>query len=189
MIRLVLGLGNPGPRYRGTRHNVGFGLVERVAQELGVRFFRWQEGLLAVAQHPAGGEIYLAKPHTYMNLSGGWAAQLVRAKHLEPGEVLVCFDDIDLSLGRVRLRRKGSSGGHLGMQSVIDSMGTQHIPRLRLGVGPVPEGEDPAEFVLQHFHPSESAVLEEGMQRGAKALWSALTDLEAAMTQFNRRVD
>jgi PTH1 family peptidyl-tRNA hydrolase len=126
---------------------------------------------------------------TFMNDSGSFVAALCRFHRVEPGEVFVCFDDISLPLGRMRLRPSGSSGGQKGMESIIASLGTSAIPRLRLGVGPLPAGWDAADFVLGRFSAAEDKVFREMAERGVEAVRTALEEgLEAAMNQFNKGV-
>lgn len=186
--RLLVGLGNPGPRYKGTRHNVGFEIADRLARELGASFAEWKGlGELAEAAVEGEGKLLLAKPGMFMNLSGQMVGRLARYGNVAPEDVLVVFDDIALPLGAVRLRRQGSSGGHKGMLSILQTLGTEAVPRLRVGVGPVPAGADAAEFVLDRFKPSERAALESGLERALQAARAALKDgLEAAMNRFNQ---
>jgi peptidyl-tRNA hydrolase, PTH1 family len=185
-IKLLLGLGNPGPRYRGTRHNLGFEWVDRLAERWNASFKPWRElGEIAEAQGPTG-SVVLAKPLTFMNLSGRMAAALLQKRGGEASAVLVGYDDHALPLGQLRLRTKGSAGGHNGMQSVIDSLGTQEIPRLRFGIGPVPPTEDSAHFVLTRFAPAEKPVKEAMLDRACEAAEKALAEgFEKAMTAFN----
>ncbi|MBI4678174.1 MAG: aminoacyl-tRNA hydrolase [Elusimicrobia bacterium] len=180
-MRLVVGLGNPGPRYAKTRHNAGFRVVSALAGDeacwrdfrgLG-RYARWAGALLA-------------QPMTYMNDSGSFVAALCRFHRVPASDVLVCFDDISLPLGRMRLRPSGSSGGQKGMESIIASLGTAGIPRLRLGVGPLPPGWEATDFVLGRFSAAEEDVFSEAVERGAEAVRAVLEDgLEAAMNEYN----
>jgi peptidyl-tRNA hydrolase, PTH1 family len=188
-IRLVVGLGNPGPRYRGTRHNVGFELVERLERRLDVEAPReTADAMVWRAAHPSGGDLFLIKPLTFMNLSGAVLRQWRHKPWYGPETTLVCYDDIDLPLGQLRLRVKGSAGGHRGMLSCIEALGSEDIPRLRVGVGPVPPAEDAAEFVLSRFSPDQRRLLDEGMARAEDAVASALdSGFEAAMNRFNQR--
>jgi PTH1 family peptidyl-tRNA hydrolase len=188
-LRLIVGLGNPGPRYQGTRHNVGFELADRVARRLGASFAPWKDlGWLAEAEHPREGRLFLAKPGTYMNLSGRMVGPLVRYRNIDPDSVLAVYDDIALPAGQVRLRLRGSSGGHKGMLSILEALGTEEIPRLRVGVGPIPAGADAAEFVLCRPTPGERAAVAEGVERAEQALMAALTEgLDSAMTLYNAK--
>ncbi len=158
----MLGLGNPGPRYAHTRHNLGFRVADAMAASHGI--VRWSRGqtLVCVEFDIGPTRIVLAKPQTYMNLSGHAAAELRSDFGAEAGELLVAVDDIALPLGQLRLRIRGSDGGHNGRKSVIAELGTPEFPRLRMGVGPVPSDVDPAEFVLSPF-PSEEALNADAM--------------------------
>ena len=181
-VRLVVGLGNPGPRYVRTRHNVGFRLVEKLAGDEAWRDFQG----LGLTCRAAG--LLLAKPMTFMNESGRFVGALSRFYRIEPGSLLVCFDDVALPLGRLRLRSRGSSGGQKGMGSVISCLGTDDIPRLRLGVGPQLPGMDSAAFVLSRFKPEEEPVLEAALDEAAAAVRTASEEgLAAAMNRFNAR--
>jgi len=184
-MRLVVGLGNPGRRYRGTRHNVGFEVVERLARRWGVRFRA--EGQAEVAQAEVGGEpVLLAKPLTFMNLSGQAVAELVRRWGLAPNQVLVVYDDMDLPVGAIRVRARGTAGGHRGMASVLEGLGTLEIPRVRVGIGR--PGSDAVDHVLSRFEPAERAQVEEAVERAADAVEVALRDgIHRAMDRFNRR--
>lgn len=187
MVRLAVGLGNPGPTYAGTRHNVGFMLLDEL---LGTsRWKRWGEG--EAAFHDLEGAdragYHCFKPLTFMNLSGGAVRAFADYHKVAPADVLVCYDDIDLPLGRIRIRLSGSSGGHKGMQSIIESFGGEEgIPRLRLGVGPLPEKADAKSFVLSRFRSDEEDALSGMLKRGMLALDAACAcGLEKAMNEFN----
>lgn len=189
-IRLVVGLGNPGPRYRGTRHNVGFEVVDRIARSFGdpAGFRERADALLGTAEAPGGREIFLLKPTTFMNLSGAALSEFRNKPWYGPNAVLACYDDIDLPLGQVRIRLKGSAGGHKGMLSLIQTLGSEEVPRVRVGIGPVPPAVDAAEFVLSRFSPAERATLEEGVAKAAEAILAAVTDgLETSMNRYNQR--
>ena len=193
-VSLIVGLGNPGDRYAGTRHNVGFQTADRLLQGAGGREGagppRWEaspvgEGLAAKVK-VGGRTLWLAKPHTYMNESGRMAAALARYFKISPADVLVVSDDIDLPLGRLRIRLKGSSGGQRGLESVIEHLGTTDIPRLRLGVGPKLGNMDAAAFVLSRFRASETDAVDAMVGRAAEAAEAcAAKGVEAAMNLFN----
>lgn len=188
-IRLVVGLGNPGPRYEGTRHNVGFAAVDLFAAADARA--SWSsapagEGVLARVDLGEGRRLWAAKPHTFMNASGTMVAALARYLKVRPQELLVVSDDFSLPLGRVRLRLRGSSGGQKGLGSILESLGSQEVPRLRLGIGPVPERVDPAAFVLGRFAPAEREEAGLMAARAAEAIHAACVDgLEAAMNRYN----
>lgn len=185
MERLILGLGNPGERYRDTRHNVGFLVVEELARRWRVRLDRRECNAFV------GGEqnILLALPQTYMNRTG-WAARCLLESHgLDPAGVLVVYDEVALPLGRLRLRKSGSPGGHRGLESIIENLRTDQVPRLRLGVSPEdgpPRGEDLVEFVLAPFPPGEREAVEAMVARATDACEMWVTEgAEAAMAKFN----
>ena len=183
--RVVLGLGNPGERYADTRHNVGFQVVERLARERGIALDQrdchshlgWDDDLVLVA------------PQTYMNRSGYTARCLVELYGFEPGDFLVVYDEIHLPLGTLRLRPKGSPAGHRGLESVLENLGTDQVPRLRLGVadpeGP-PDGESLADFVLARFDAAEADSVTAMVERAAQACLAwADEGSESAMQRFN----
>lgn len=183
MERLILGLGNPGERYSDTRHNVGFLVVEELARRRGVRLDRRECNSFL-----GGEDILLAQPQTYMNRSG-WAARcLVETHGLDPSGVLVVYDEVALPLGKLRLRKSGSPGGHRGLESVIENLRTDQVPRLRLGISPgePPRGEDLVDFVLAPFLPGEREAVDAMVTRAADACEVWLREgAEAAMAKFN----
>jgi PTH1 family peptidyl-tRNA hydrolase len=166
-IRVVAGLGNPGLDLKRTRHNLGFEVVDLLKGNLefvagGGDYFRCDTVVSSV-------KIVLLKPTTYMNRSGIAIRQIVEAESLSPEEILIVTDDFNLPLGRIRLRMSGSDGGHNGLASIIYHLGTEEFPRIRLGIGPVPEGVPAEEFVLERFKQSEVAPAEKMVERAAKA--------------------
>jgi PTH1 family peptidyl-tRNA hydrolase len=191
VVKLVAGLGNPGPRYAESRHNVGFLVVDELARRwrLGEPAYdRRCDGLLREADR--GGErILLLQPQTYMNLSGRSVAALWRYYKLTLTDLLVVVDDLDLPVGNLRLRPGGSSGGHHGLTDAIRHLGTDEFPRLRIGIGKVDHGAT-VEYVLGRFEPHERAAIVRAVESGADAIecWRA-RGLEAAMNEFNRPRD
>ena len=188
-MRLVVGLGNPGTRYRLTRHNLGFMVVDALAQ-------RWRISV-GGRRHDAElgtGEIetsrvVLAKPQTFMNASGESVAKLRRLYRLDPADILAVYDDLDLPLGKVRLRGDGGAGGHNGMASLITILG-KGFPRLRIGIGRPPGGADPVGFVLEPFAPSELSTLQKVIERAADGVESWVRNgLASTMNVLNRRDD
>lgn len=161
----MLGLGNPGPEYDGTRHNVGFAVVDRLAARLGLDFRRAGRAECARRQEEGGPRWLLAKPNTYMNLSGRAATQLL-ADCQTPPQLLVVCDDLHLDLGRLRCRLKGSAGGQNGLASILQALGTQEVPRLRLGIGD-PGGMPWEDYVLRRFKPAEREEVERMTERAA----------------------
>ena len=184
-LRLLVGLGNPGRRYDGTRHNLGFDWVARLAEALGAEWRPFKDlGEVALAAGAPG--LVLARPSTFMNLSGRMAAALCYKHSVAPGQVLVGMDEMSLPLGQIRLRASGSAGGHNGLQSVLDELGTKEVPRLRMGIGAAPPGDDAAEFVLRRFLPEERPAAAAMLGLAVEAARAALDKgLERAMTDFN----
>lgn len=186
-VKIVAGLGNPGARYKHTRHNLGFEVLDLVAERLGVQIDREKSrGLIAEARHGSE-KLLLVKPLTYMNRSGDCLAALARNRVDTPENVLTVVDDINLPLGRVRIRRGGSAGGHNGLESIIERLGSRDFPRLRLGVGQERRDRDLADFVLAKFHPDEWPAVREVTALAADAvLYWVEHGVEQAMNQFNR---
>jgi len=184
-IRLIVGLGNPGPEYEGTRHNIGFALLERLAEEHGLEWKRERKFKALVARRGSG--LILVKPLTYMNLSGTSIARLTGFFKVPGTGILVAYDDVALPLGTLRLRASGSSGGHNGIKSIIECLGHEKFPRLRIGIG-APGREDMVEHVLGRFEESEREELEKILANAAEAVNCALSSgLNAAMNRFNRK--
>lgn len=185
-MQIVVGLGNPGVRYEGTRHNIGFEAVAALLGERPVRSRHFDGGLLVEAEI-GGREIGLLRPMGYMNRSGGPVRRLLQSEGCAPDEALVVCDDYALPLGTIRTRRRGSDGGHNGLASIRSALGTDDFPRMRLGIGNPPAGEDPADFVLSHFAPQEAAAVDDLLERAVRALETAVGQgIETAMNRFNR---
>ncbi|MGD8453749.1 MAG: aminoacyl-tRNA hydrolase [Phycisphaerae bacterium] len=188
-MKLIAGLGNPGPRYEHSRHNMGFRLVAELAQRWQApapRFERRFEGLLAEAQH-AGQRVLLLQPQTYMNLSGRSVAAVWRYYRLSLADLLVINDELDLPVGRIRLRAGGSSGGHKGLDDVIRCVGDEGFARLRIGIGKVDRSAT-VEYVLTGFAPQEREVIETAIVTAADAVEAWLArGIAAAMNDFNRK--
>jgi PTH1 family peptidyl-tRNA hydrolase len=187
MISLVLGLGNIGEKYAGTRHNVGFEVLYRVEKTLKVKPKRSTRDYDWAVAKQDDRKIILARPKTYMNLSGIAAEALLQRNDLSPSEMLVVVDDFALPLGTLRFRLKGSDGGHNGLASLIETLGTEQFPRLRLGIGPLPEGvEESAEFVLSPFEKDEEEPARKMIETAAEAVVFAIDNrLELAMSRYN----
>ncbi|MBN1657752.1 MAG: aminoacyl-tRNA hydrolase [Anaerolineae bacterium] len=185
---LVVGLGNPGATYARHRHNVGFFIVDALARAHGLSFARDKDARAHVATgQVAGTRVILAKPQTYMNLSGRTAGRLLRAHGVPIECLLVVYDDLDLPLGRLRLRAEGGSGGHKGMRSIQEVLGTQSFPRLRVGIDRPPAGVDPADYVLQPFAASDRPLLDAVVDRAVTAVECWLAEgVTAAMDRFNQ---
>ena len=181
---LVVGLGNPGPEYAGTRHNVGFHVVELLAARAGGgRFSRHKSNADVLEGRLAGRRVVLAKPRTYMNVSGGPVAGLVR---YYGGELVVVHDDLDLGFGVVRLKQGGGEGGHNGLRSISTSLGTKDYLRVRFGIGRPPGRQDPADFVLKRFSATERKELDFAVDLAADATEALLADgLEPTQNRFH----
>ncbi len=183
---LVAGLGNPGREYAANRHNVGFMLVDRLAARLGASFSRLESKALVCKAEYQGRRMILAKPQTYMNLSGQAVGGLLNYYKVPLGNLLVVYDDVDLPLGTLRLRPGGGSAGQKGMQSIIERLGSQDFPRLRIGIDRPPGRMDAAAYVLQDFSRQQVEFLAPVLERAVDAVLVFVTQgLEAAMNQFN----
>jgi peptidyl-tRNA hydrolase, PTH1 family len=188
-MRLIVGLGNPGPRYRGTYHNVGFDVVDELARRNGVEFGTARaEALAAKVLGPE--PFWLAKPLTFMNLSGRAVGDLMRYYRIEPADTLVIVDDVNLTGGRLRLRRGGSAGGHNGLKSIIEQVGTDAFPRLRVGVGRGDARRDLADHVLARISGEDRELLADAVARAADATELFIAEgIDAAMNAYNRDGD
>jgi PTH1 family peptidyl-tRNA hydrolase len=183
---LLVGLGNPGRAYHRNRHNIGFMVVDALAAAMGVRFSRHQSQALLCDGRLHGRRTYLAKPQTFMNLAGPSVGSLARYYKVPRGSVLVIFDDLDLPLGNLRLRASGGSGGHRGMASILAALGGEDVPRMRLGIGRPPGRMDPADFVLEDFHPHEAEAVEASLRQAADCVGEFVqSGIDLAMTRCN----
>ena len=185
-MKLIVGLGNPGSRYRATRHNLGFMVIDTLADRWGIGVGgRRHEAELGTGE-VAGTRAVLAKPQTFMNASGESVAKLRRLYRLDPTQILAIYDDLDLPLGKVRLRGDGGAGGHNGVASLIAVLG-KGFPRLRIGIGRPPGGGDPVGYVLEPFAVAELPTVQSAITRAADGVESWLRDgLEATMNTINR---
>ena len=182
-IRLVVGLGNPGAEYNRTRHNVGFGVVDRLASEWGLA---WQHSKAWHALWAKGDKAILVKPASYMNRSGEPLSAVANFYKVAPAEILVVLDDLALELGRVRLRTEGGTGGHNGLESIIVHLGTEAIPRLRIGIGAAPDA-GAVDYVLGRFFEEEVPIVEKTIERAAEAVKCAIDKgVLSAMNLFNK---
>lgn len=185
-MKIIVGLGNPGIQYRHTRHNAGFECIDVLADAHGIAMGSTEQKGIVGKGRIGGVPVLLVKPLTYMNLSGECVGALARFYKVAAEDVIVIYDDIDLAPGKLRVRAKGSAGGHNGMKSLIAHLGGQNFPRVRIGVGAKPEGWDLADHVLSHFTAEELPVMEEGTKRAAAAVEAIVSDgVEAAMNRFN----
>ncbi|MDR7521642.1 MAG: aminoacyl-tRNA hydrolase [Armatimonadota bacterium] len=187
-MRLIVGLGNPGRRYRGTRHNIGWEVLDRLARTHGIAIDA-EDGWAEVGRGTIGGRrVLLARPQTYVNVSGTAVADLTRRHRVAPSDLLVIVDDLDLPVGSVRVREKGGHGGHNGLRSIIEALGTTAFPRIRIGIGRPPEGVDPADYVLERPSADERALLDDAVARAAEGATLWVTDgVQAAMRRCHIR--
>lgn len=188
---LIVGLGNPGAKYAGTRHNIGFVAVDELAVRNGLRFSGKQANAQVARGAISGQAVILARPMTYMNNSGQAVNGLAHFYKVPPERVLVLYDDIALPIGTIRIREKGSAGGHNGLTSVIRHLGTQAFPRLRIGVDrPIDPRYSQIDWVLGHFNRDEQKRMEEVIPRAAEAAEAVLrTGTERAMNLYNASAD
>lgn len=185
-VRLVVGLGNPGSRYENTRHNIGFRVIDRLAERLGMSVARSRFKALYEKGRFNGREVILAKPQSFMNLSGGPVRSLADYFDIEPSEILVVYDEIDLVYSRIKIVAQGGHGGHNGVRSLIDTLKDRNFPRIRMGVGRPDPRIEVSDWVLGKFSPEESNTLDEFVDRGADAVGTILTDgLKMGMNAFN----
>ena len=182
----VVGLGNPGKEYADTRHNAGFMVLKRAAGAWDVRMKK-PRYLSKTAEARRGGEkVLLVMPQTFMNSSGQAVGELVRGLRLDPARLLVVYDDVDIPLGEIRIRKDGGPGTHKGMLSIVQEIGTSKFPRLRVGIGTESAGDDIVRYVLAPFRRSEKALLEEGLDKAREALEMIVAgDLDRAMNVYN----
>ena len=189
-MKLVVGLGNPGPRYAGTRHNVGFDVLETIASRHRLDWEMAPRGVAAMVGKWRPADALLAKPLTFMNLGGPAVVDLVQFFKLEISDLLVVVDDTNLELGRLRTRAGGSAGGHNGLKSLIQALGTDQFARMRLGVGRGDARRDLADHVLAKFEPDERAAVDEMIQRASEAVELFVAEgIHPVMNRFNRKED
>jgi PTH1 family peptidyl-tRNA hydrolase len=188
-VKLIVGLGNPGIEYQFTPHNMGFLAVDRIAEECGVRVNNRHCRAQTARTRVAGHEVVLAKPETFMNLSGASVIELLREYEAKPEEDLILlYDELDLPFGTLRVRPRGRSAGHNGVQSIIGTLGTQEFTRIRLGIGPDYPVGDGARYVLAPFKKAQLDVVSEVLDQASNAVRVILADgVQAAMNRFNRK--
>ena len=183
---LLVGLGNPGREYKDTRHNFGFMLIDRIAVRLNARGMKVQSHAIVMTTTHEERKLILAKPQTFMNLSGQSVQGLAHFYKVPFTNMLVLSDDLDIPFGTIRIRASGGPGGQRGMASIIEKLGTKDFPRLRLGIGRPPGRMDPAAYVLQNFSRDEMQTLSEVLDHGAEAVFAFVTHgLNKAMNEFN----
>ena len=187
---LLIGLGNPGREYKDTRHNVGFMLIDRIAVRLNARGMKVQSKAIVMTTTHEERKLILAKPQTYMNLSGQSVQGLIHFYKVPFTNVMILSDDLDIPFGTIRIRASGGPGGQRGLSSILEKLGTKEVPRLRLGIGRPPGRMDPAAYVLQNFSREEAKTLSEVLDHGAEAVLAFVTHgLNRAMNEFNGSVE
>ena len=186
---IIAGLGNPTKEYEGTRHNVGFDVIDRISEKYNITVDVKKHRALIGKGMIAGQKVILAKPQTYMNLSGESLRSIVDYYKIDPEEeLLVIYDDISLDVGQLSIREKGSAGGHNGIKNIIAHLGTQVFARIKIGVGEKPRGYDLADYVLGHFSKAERELMEEGYGRAVQAAELIVSgEISEAMNEFNRK--
>ena len=190
-MKLIVGLGNPGIEYQFTPHNLGFLAIDRIATECGVEMRNRQCRALTVRAEVAGEQVLLAKPETFMNLSGMSVRELVIKHEIRPeSDLIVIYDELDFPLGMIRIRQRGSSAGHNGMKSIIGALGTQEFLRIRLGIAPERKILDGVKFVLTPFRKAQLKKVDEILDNAAEAVKVILKEgAAAAMNRFNRKAE
>jgi len=187
---LLIGLGNPGREYKDTRHNFGFMLIDRIAVRLNARGMKVQSKAIVMTSAYEERKLILAKPQTFMNLSGQSVQGLAHFYKVPFTNMMVLSDDLDIPFGTIRIRASGGPGGQRGLSSILEKLGTKDIPRLRLGIGRPPGRMDPAAYVLQNFSRDEMQTLSEVLDHGAEAVLAFVTHgLNKAMNEFNGSVE
>ena len=186
---IIAGLGNPSPQYEKTRHNVGFDTIDAIAKKHNISMNMNKHKSVCGTGYIQGQKVLLLKPQTFMNVSGEAVRAAVDFYKIEPQEeLIVIYDDISLAVGRLRLRGKGSAGGHNGIKNIIAHLNTQIFKRIKVGVGEKPRGRDLADYVLGHFSKAERKVMAEGYEKAVSAIELILDDgIEAAMNMYNRK--
>lgn len=187
---IIIGLGNPTKQYDGTRHNVGFDVIDMLGDKYNINVDGRKNKAFVGKGIIEGQKVLLVKPQTYMNLSGESVRGLVDFYKVdETSEILVIYDDVSLDVGQLRIRKKGSAGGHNGIKSIIQHLGTQEFLRIKVGVGEKPKGYDLGDYVLGHFNKTEKEQMAQGYQRVDKAIQYILGDeINKAMNEFNKKI-
>ena len=183
---IIAGLGNPTREYAGTRHNIGFDAVTRLADDYDIALNKREHKALCGKGVIEGNKVLLVQPQTYMNLSGESIRELVEYYKIQQEELIIIYDDISLDVGKLRIRKKGSAGGHNGIKNIIAHLGTQEFSRIKIGVGEKPKGWDLADYVLGHFKKEEEPLIREALGNAAEAVKVIMRDgVDRAMNDFN----
>lgn len=188
VMKLIAGLGNPGRDYAGTRHNIGFGVITRISDQYRIPLTSKEHKAVCGKGMIGGEKVILAQPQTFMNLSGECIRSFADYYKIEPEDIIVAFDDISLEVGQIRIRRKGSAGGHNGIKNIIEHLGTNEFPRVKVGVGGKPEGGDLVRHVLGRFSKGDEKIIGEVLDFAVEAVEVIVSEgVDAAMNSFNGR--
>ena len=187
-MHIIIGLGNPTDNYRATRHNVGWDAITRISDDYRIPLEGKRHKAICGKGAIEGEKVVLAQPLTFMNLSGESVRQLLDFYKVTPKEIIVIYDDISLEVGQLRIREKGSAGGHNGMKSIISHLGTNEFPRIKIGIGDKPKGWDLADYVLSRFQGEEQVAIREALKDASEACRMIITSgIEATMNQYNKK--
>ena len=185
---IIVGLGNPGRDYMATRHNIGFDVISRIAEDHHIELDFKKHKAICGKGYIGGQKVILAKPQTYMNLSGESVRELVEFYKVSMEEVIIIYDDISLDVGQLRIRKKGSAGGHNGIKSILQHLGSQEFPRIKVGVGDKPKNWDLADYVLSRFPKDEESLVSDVLERASKACEMMVCEgIEEAMNCYNKK--
>ena len=188
IMKVIVGLGNPDRKYEGTRHNIGFAAIDYLEDKYKIPVTTKKHKGMIGSGYMEGEKVLFVKPYTYMNLSGECLRSVMDFYKLEPEDFIVIYDDINLEVGQLRIRKKGSAGGHNGIKSIISHLGSQEFPRIRIGVGEKPKEYDLADYVLGHFTKEELKIYDEAMPKIAGAVELMVWDkISEAMNQYNKK--
>lgn len=187
-MRIIIGLGNPTDKYQATRHNIGWDAVTRISDDYRIPLNQKKHKAICGFGYIEGEKVILAKPLTYMNLSGESVRELVDFYKVDPEDVIIIYDDISLDVGQLRIRKKGSAGGHNGIKSIISHLGTDEFPRIKVGIGEKPKDWDLADYVLSRFTDKEEVAIREALRDASDACRMIITEgIDAAMNKHNKK--
>lgn len=187
---IIVGLGNPGGQYANTRHNIGFRVIDALSEKYQIPLNQKKHKAIYGSGYIEGQKVILAQPQTFMNLSGESVRELADFYKVDTEDIIVIFDDISLDVGQLRLRKKGSAGGHNGIKSIIQHLGSQDFPRIKVGVGEKPAGWDLADHVLAPFPKEQADMVTTGIKRAVDACGCLFTDdMDTAMNLYNRKIE
>ena len=187
-MRIIIGLGNPTEKYQATRHNIGWDAITRISDDYRIPLNQKKHKAICGAGYIEGEKVILAQPLTYMNLSGESVRELVDFYKVDTEDIIVIYDDVSLDVGQLRIRKKGSAGGHNGIKSIISHLGTDEFPRIKVGIGEKPKDWDLADYVLSRFKDDEETVIREALKDISDACRMIITDgMDSAMNKYNKK--